>query len=117
MQTLAASAGELVAADPRYWDCPSLNTAEHIANSLGKPIALPPHLADALMTDWATEHEQALLRWFARLTHQEYEQVHRDNTYTRRTISQRTLCSRSLLQLAALIGVGQMMSSWLLRLT
>ena len=54
MQTLAASAGELVAADPRYWDCPSLNTAEHIANSLGKPIALPPHLADALMTDWAT---------------------------------------------------------------
>jgi hypothetical protein len=36
MQTLAASADELVAADPRYWDCPSLNTAEHIANSLGK---------------------------------------------------------------------------------
>ena len=81
MQTLAASADELVAADPRYWDCPSLNTAAHIAQSLGKPLTLPPHLADALTTDWATEHEPALLRWFARLSHQDYAQVHRDNTY------------------------------------
>ena len=81
MQTVAASAGELVAADPRYWDCPSLNTAEHIAASLGQSLTLPPHLADALTTDWATDHEPALLRWFARIGHQDYEQVHRDNTY------------------------------------
>jgi hypothetical protein len=30
---------------------------------------------------WATEQDEALCRWFARLGHQQYEQVARDNTY------------------------------------
>lgn len=81
MPTFTAQRCELVCADPRWWDCPQLNTAEHLRASLGDAITLPAHLADALRTDWATEHEPALLRWFSLLTHQSYEHVHRDNTY------------------------------------
>jgi len=81
MQTLAASRCELVSADPRWWDCPRLDTAGHISASLGDALDLPEHLAEHLDNHWASDHEPALLRWFARLTHNNYEHVHRDNTY------------------------------------
>ena len=56
---------EAVKADPRFWDCPVLDTDLHILNSLGEPLALPDHI-DA--SDWVSEQEPALLRWFARQT-------------------------------------------------
>ncbi len=77
----AAVATGPAAADPRYWDCPTLNTEAHLAESLGEPLALPEHLADALAVGWASEHEEALCRWFARLTHSSYQQVCRNNSY------------------------------------
>lgn len=70
-----------VSVDPKWWDCPTLDTDEHLSESLGQPLTLPENLADVLETGWATEHEDALCRWFARLTHQRYVHVLRDNTY------------------------------------
>jgi len=72
---------ELVAVDPLWWDCPQLDTVEHLSASLGDPLELPEHLEEVLYDGWATDHESALLRWFARLTYASYEHVHRDNTY------------------------------------
>ncbi len=69
------------AADPRYWDCPELDSEQHITASLGQPIDLPDYLAEALATDWATEHDEELADHFAMLTGGRYEQFHRDNTY------------------------------------
>ena len=67
-----------VSADPKYWDCPTLDTEQHLAESLGKPLELPDSIDPGV---WATEQEDALCRWFARLGHQQYEQVARDNSY------------------------------------
>ena len=69
---------EAVKADPTYWDCPELDTDLHILNSLGEPLALPDHI-DA--SDWVSEQEPALLRWFALETHKQYRAELRDNTY------------------------------------
>lgn len=68
-------------ADPRWWDCPTLDTDQHLIESLGKPLTMPDRLAESVETGWATEQEDALCRWFARLKHQPYEHVTRDNTY------------------------------------
>ncbi len=67
-----------VKADPICWDCPEIDTDLHILNSLGEPLALPEHI-DA--SDWVSEQEPALLRWFARETNQQYRAELRDNTY------------------------------------
>jgi hypothetical protein len=64
--------------DARYWDCPVLDSAEHVSEALGEALELP---ASVDADRWATEQEDALCRWFARLTHNRYEQVVRDNTY------------------------------------
>jgi hypothetical protein len=69
---------ETVSADPKYWDCPTLDTDQHISESLGKRLELPESVDS---DQWATEQDEALCRWFARLGHQQYEQVARDNTY------------------------------------
>lgn len=66
-----------VSADPRFWDCPTLDTEAHLENSLGKPLTLPDSIDPGI---WATEQEDALCRWFARLTHRQYVQAARDNT-------------------------------------
>lgn len=76
-----ATTDRIATADPRYWDCPTLDTEGHLEASLGNPLELPDHLADAIETAWASESEAALCRWFARLAHRQYEHVHRDNTY------------------------------------
>jgi hypothetical protein len=80
MATLT-KATAIATADPKYWDCPTLNTEMHLESSLGKPIRLPDSLTEKLGYTWATECEDALLRFFARTTHQQYEHVHRDNSY------------------------------------
>jgi len=68
----------LITVDRSYLEWATLDTAGHLEASLGMPLELPEHLnADG----WATEQEEALCRWFARLTHQQYEHVTRDNTY------------------------------------
>jgi hypothetical protein len=76
--TTVMQATEPAAADPRFWDSPTLDTAQHLANSLGEPLELPDSVCEG---DWATEQEPALLRWFARLTHKQYVHQCRDNTY------------------------------------
>lgn len=69
---------EIVSADPRFWDCPTIDTDSFIAATLGDPLALP----DSIDPDqWATDAEPALLRWFARQTCRQYRQEMRDNTY------------------------------------
>jgi hypothetical protein len=77
----AAAAAGPASPDPRFWDCPELDARLHLANSLGDPLALPEALADALADQWVTDCEPALCRWFARLAHRTYQQVHRDNSY------------------------------------
>jgi hypothetical protein len=79
--TSALGCAAVVSADPRFWDCPTIDAHQHIAESLGSALTLPDHLADALADQWVTDCEPALCRWFARLTHRTYQQVHRDNTY------------------------------------
>jgi hypothetical protein len=69
---------QIATADPKWFDCPTLDTDLHIEESLGSPIELPDHIDSG---DWVSEQEDALLRLFARLTHNQYEQVCRDNTY------------------------------------
>lgn len=68
----------IATADRICWDCPTLDSDLHILESLGEPLPLPDHIDSG---NWATEEEPALLRWFARETHQQYVQVLRDNTY------------------------------------
>ena len=69
---------DLITVDSRYLECCTIDTAGHLEASLGNPLQLPDHLnADG----WATEQEEALCRWFARLTHQQYRHITRDNTY------------------------------------
>jgi hypothetical protein len=74
----ATTTAPIARADSRYWDCPELDSAQHITEALGQALELPESV-DA--GQWATEQDQALCRWFARLTHQQYQQVVRDNTY------------------------------------
>jgi hypothetical protein len=69
---------QIAIADPKWFDCPTLDTDLHIEESLGSPIKLPDNIDNS---DWVSEQETALLRLFARLTHTQYEQVLRDNTY------------------------------------
>jgi len=78
---MAATTDHIVTADPCYWDCPTLDTDGHLEASLGQPLTLPEYLEDAMLSDWATASEDALCRWFARLTHRTYQHVTRDNTY------------------------------------
>jgi hypothetical protein len=75
---MTTTSKQIATADPKYFDCPTLDTDLHIEESLGSPIALPDHIDDG---KWVSEQEPALLRLFAKLTHNQYEQVHRDNTY------------------------------------
>lgn len=69
---------QIATADPKWFDCPNLDTDLHIEESLGSPIKLPDNIDNS---DWVSEQESALLRLFARLTYTQYEQVTRDNTY------------------------------------
>jgi hypothetical protein len=78
MTATTALRTETVSADPKYWDCPTLDSAQHVREALGKALELPEAIDAGV---WATEQDEALCRWFARLTHQQYEQVTRDNTY------------------------------------
>lgn len=78
MTTTTALRTETVSVDPKYWDCPTLDADQHISESLGKRLELPESVDS---DQWATEQNEALCRWFARLGHQQYEQAARDNTY------------------------------------
>jgi hypothetical protein len=69
---------DCVSADPTWWDSPTLDTDLHILNSLGEPLPLPDHIDPGA---WVSDQEPALLRWFAKETHQQYRHECRDNTY------------------------------------
>lgn len=69
---------EIVCVDPKFWDCPSLSSDEHISATLGKPIELPES------TDWASrasECEDELLAHFKELTGEVYCFHTYDNSY------------------------------------
>ena len=78
MTTTLLNPEAIASADPIWWDCPTLDTDLHILNSLGEPLPLPEHIDPGA---WVSDQEPALLRWFARETHQQYRQELRHNTY------------------------------------
>ena len=61
--------------------CCALDTAQHIENSLGQPIKLPPAIESRLSERWVNDCEDDLLALFKLMTGETYEQVARDNTY------------------------------------
>jgi hypothetical protein len=65
-------------ADQNFWDCPSIDTDEHIANSLGQPVKLPESIDTGA---WLSDVEDDLLAFFKEETGQDYVQQARDNTY------------------------------------
>jgi len=69
---------EIVCVDPKFWDCPSLSSDEHISATLGKPIELPESTDWA---SWASECEDELLAHFKELTGEIYCFHTYDNSY------------------------------------
>lgn len=69
---------DLIHFDPHYLECCSIDTAGHLEATLGQPLELPDNLDSS---DWVSESEEALCRWFTQLTDKQYEHVTRDNTY------------------------------------
>lgn len=65
-------------ADQNFWDCPSVDTDEHIANSLGQPVKLPESIDTGA---WLNDVEDDLLAFFEQETGKTYVQQTRDNTY------------------------------------
>ena len=69
---------DIFSVDPKFWDCPSLSSDEHISATLGEPIELPES------TDWdsfASVCEYELLAHFKELTGEVYCFHTNDNTY------------------------------------
>lgn len=71
----------LLIIDKDYPECCSIDSAEHIKNSLGSPLVLPDCLQDKLSECWASDCEEDLLRLFELMTGEKYQQVRRENTY------------------------------------
>jgi len=69
---------EFVSVDPKFWDCPSLSSDEHISATLGKPIELPESID---CNSWVSDCEDELLAHFKELTGEVYSIQTRDNTY------------------------------------
>jgi hypothetical protein len=72
---------DLLSIDKSSPECCTINTKEHIKNSLGNPIKLPECLEEKISEDWAINAEDNLLTLFELMTGEEYEQKTRDNTY------------------------------------
>jgi hypothetical protein len=74
---------DLLTIDKRNPECCTLNAAQHVLESLGKPLDLPEAIETLLGEHWANseEVEPNLLQLFKLLTGSTYEQVARDNTY------------------------------------
>ena len=68
---------QTVSPDPLYWDCPTIDTQEHIKAALGEPIQLPTYLDNG---DWATDNPQ-LLTYLSHLNCGPIVEVERNNTY------------------------------------
>jgi len=83
MQTTTAPRLSALIIDKQRPECCSINTAYHVAETLGQPLKLPSTLADLLAEHWANseEAEPDLLALFELITGTEYEQVYSDNTY------------------------------------
>ena len=69
---------DFVTVDQRYLECSAINTEAHLRASLGDPLELPEHIDSGA---WVSDEEERLCRWFARMTHQQYRHILRDNTY------------------------------------
>jgi hypothetical protein len=77
---------EAITIDKQHYCFCSLVSTEHIANSLGEPIELPPAIADVLENDYAEDlGEPNLLQLFSLMKGCEYELAVRDNTYNHET--------------------------------
>lgn len=74
---------ELVSIDRNYPEYCTLSAADHISESLGKPLDLPEAIETLLGEHWANseEVEPNLLQLFKLITGAEYKQAARDNTY------------------------------------
>ena len=68
--------------DKNYFDRCSIIVSEHIENSLGKPITLPPSVQETLeRVIFCEEAEEDLLSLFTLMKGCKYEQVALDNTH------------------------------------
>jgi len=74
---------DLITVDRNYPECCTLSAADHISESLGKPLELPECIETLLGEHWANseEVEPNLLQLFKLITGADYKQVARDNTY------------------------------------
>lgn len=71
----------LLILDKNHPEYCAIDSQQHIENSLGSPLKLPDCLQDQLSEKWANECEDDLLSLFKLMTGEDYEQVHRDNTF------------------------------------
>lgn len=77
---------ETIQVDKDHYCFCSLVSSEHIANSLGEPIQLPPAIADVVAGDYSEEESECnLLQLFALVKGCKYELAVRDNTYNHET--------------------------------
>lgn len=69
--------------DKNYPESCSIDSMEHIENSLGSPLTLPDSLQNRLDADFACEPdvENDLLTLFGLMTGETYVQAYRENTY------------------------------------
>jgi len=72
---------QLINIDQKWPECCSISTEDHIKESLGSPMKLPPALADKLADKWANECEDDLLALFELMKGCEYKEAIRDNSY------------------------------------
>jgi len=64
--------------DKHNWDCPCIDTAEHIESTLGQPLELPESIDTGA---WVSDAEESLLAFFKEKTGMDYVHQTRDNTY------------------------------------
>lgn len=90
---------EIVSVDPKFWDCPSLSSDEHISQALGEPIELPESIDCG---SWVRDCEDELLAHFKELTGEFYSFQTCDNTYN----SENDFDSNFLFTIAAPCAAG-----------
>lgn len=70
----------LLIIDKNHPECCSIDSVEHVKNSLGSPLVLPDCLQEKLSEGWALECEGDLLSLFELMTGEKYQQLCRENT-------------------------------------
>lgn len=67
-----------VKADPKFWECPTIDSVDHIKRSLGEKLFLPE---DIDCDEWMNESLERLEREFSKIAKRPIEHVKSWNTY------------------------------------